>query len=636
MRFATSAPRFGGSPRTSKTAGWTGADIPTRRRDQDPRALPPTTCCSGRETHGVRGTPARWPERRGRRSSGTPAQLDGVPRPTCTSPTGCSAATPGRGGRRRVAGATGAPHGDAARRPAADRRARVPRPRGGVRTVRAGQPRLGHQLLARARARRPVVRRGGPRDRDPAAGARRRRRGGGRGRVASAPVLGVFGFVYPGKGHRQVVRAAAALRRAGTPVRVRVLGDAAPGHADEIDAAVRTSRDRGVPVEVTGRVARGRLVRALRRVGVPVAAHRNVSASGSVNSWIAAGRRPLVRDSAYAREMAALRPGTLTLFDDATLVPRLEDALRRPGLDVDRPGTDLGPRLEDTAAAYRTGGRRWADDRAAVRHQRARQPLGPRPGRCAAAHGLGRRGPLRAAGRARPHPGGAGAPDPPARRGRGRRRRVPRAPVVPHGVRLVRQDDDGFRAAAVRNLGVAASTGDVLVLLDADTTPEPALRRAHGGAARGAARGPGRRPTAARRPRRRRRRRTSCPSRRGCARRTPRPATCWTPTRPGTGSSSAPSLACSRWWYDEIGGFDETLPRLRRRGLGARPPVLDRGRAAGAPPGRRRLARRPGRRGAGARPGRAPARDRRRVADRTSAAGTTWRGLAARTGRRWS
>ena len=49
----------------------------------------------------------------------------------------------------------------------------------------------------------------------------------------------------------------------------------------------------------------------------------------------------------------------------------------------------------------------------------------------------------------------------------------PRAPEVPAGVRLVRQHDDGFRAAAARNLGVQASTGELLVLLDADTAPEP-------------------------------------------------------------------------------------------------------------------------------------------------------------------
>lgn len=167
------------------------------------------------------------------------------------------------------------------------------------------------------------------------------------------PVLGVFGFVYPGKGHRQVVRAAAALRRGGVPVRVRVLGGAAPGHDDEVDVLLATSSARGVPVEVTGRVPDAGLDRALRQVGVPVVAHRNVSASGSMNSWIAAGRRPLVRDGVYAREMAALRPGTTTLFDDASLVPTLEAALQDPDSTWLAPGTDVGPRLAETAAAYR-------------------------------------------------------------------------------------------------------------------------------------------------------------------------------------------------------------------------------------------------------------------------------------------
>ncbi|MBM2620343.1 glycosyltransferase [Actinoplanes sp. LDG1-06] len=46
-------------------------------------------------------------------------------------------------------------------------------------------------------------------------------------------------------------------------------------------------------------------------------------------------------------------------------------------------------------------------------------------------------------------------------------------PRVPDGVRLLRQADEGFRAAAARNRGAAAATSDVLCFLDADTVPEP-------------------------------------------------------------------------------------------------------------------------------------------------------------------
>lgn len=54
--------------------------------------------------------------------------------------------------------------------------------------------------------------------------------------------------------------------------------------------------------------------------------------------------------------------------------------------------------------------------------------------------------------------GSAGPPDPGPR---------------PYAVRVVRQADDGFRAAAARNLGARAAVGTVLCFLDADTVPEP-------------------------------------------------------------------------------------------------------------------------------------------------------------------
>ncbi|MCY1143719.1 glycosyltransferase family 2 protein [Actinoplanes sp. Pm04-4] len=49
----------------------------------------------------------------------------------------------------------------------------------------------------------------------------------------------------------------------------------------------------------------------------------------------------------------------------------------------------------------------------------------------------------------------------------------PEPPRVPDGVRLLRQADEGFRAAAARNLGASHATGEVICFLDADTTPEP-------------------------------------------------------------------------------------------------------------------------------------------------------------------
>ncbi len=49
-----------------------------------------------------------------------------------------------------------------------------------------------------------------------------------------------------------------------------------------------------------------------------------------------------------------------------------------------------------------------------------------------------------------------------------------RVPEVPEGVRLLRQERRGARRAAARNRGARASRGEILCFLDADTAPEPA------------------------------------------------------------------------------------------------------------------------------------------------------------------
>ena len=142
-----------------------------------------------------------------------------------------------------------------------------------------------------------------------------------------------------------------------------------------------------------------------------------------------------------------------------------------------------------------------------------------------------------------------------------------RAPEVPAGVRLVRQHDDGFRAAAARNLGVAASTGELLVLLDADTAPEPAFvermvalpealpealvvgRRRHADLAGTSPEQPIEQ--------------VAPPLE------LPEPAwlrDAYAASRDLLDADASSHrfvisavLACSRWWYDEVGGFDETF-----------------------------------------------------------------------------
>ncbi len=168
------------------------------------------------------------------------------------------------------------------------------------------------------------------------------------GRSRSGPaVVGVLGWVYPGKGHAEVVRACA-----GMPVVVRALGGLAPGHEDLLPELVALGAEHGVGFEATGWVADADLATRLHEVDVPVAAHRHVSASGSVNSWVAARRRPLVSAGTYAAEMALLRPGTLTLVEDDDLPAAVRRALDDPASTRIAEDVTTTPHLADTAAAY--------------------------------------------------------------------------------------------------------------------------------------------------------------------------------------------------------------------------------------------------------------------------------------------
>lgn len=138
--------------------------------------------------------------------------------------------------------------------------------------------------------------------------------------------VGVLGFFYPGKGHDEALRAAVD---ASVPA-LTVLGRASDGHAGDLEAFVREAAALGVRVEVTGYLDDAELRRRCRGVAVPVVAHRHVSASGSLGSWIAAGRRPVAVANRYIDEMAALRPGTLTMTRPDDLATAVAAAVRDP------------------------------------------------------------------------------------------------------------------------------------------------------------------------------------------------------------------------------------------------------------------------------------------------------------------
>lgn len=143
--------------------------------------------------------------------------------------------------------------------------------------------------------------------------------------VAPAPsddAVGVLGYFYPGKGHDEALAAAVD---AGMS-RVTVLGRASEGHAADLDAFVRRADAAGVEVEVTGWLDDDEMAARVARVAVPVIAHRHVSASGSLTSWIGWGRRPVAVRNRYVDEMAALRPGTLSVVEPEQLAPAISAA----------------------------------------------------------------------------------------------------------------------------------------------------------------------------------------------------------------------------------------------------------------------------------------------------------------------
>ena len=168
--------------------------------------------------------------------------------------------------------------------------------------------------------------------------------------VTTVDEVGVLGFVYPGKGIEQVIDAVAQLNERGNGLRVTNYGALAEGHADYAAELESHARTRGVAFTMTGFVDPTALTGRLRSVVVPVAAHRHVSASGSVGTWLGAGRRPVVIGGGWAAELATRLPGSLTLTDD--LPAAISTALYDPA-STWLGGVPIGPGWATVADRHR-------------------------------------------------------------------------------------------------------------------------------------------------------------------------------------------------------------------------------------------------------------------------------------------
>jgi len=139
--------------------------------------------------------------------------------------------------------------------------------------------------------------------------------------------VGVLGYVYPGKGHAEVLAAAATL-----PADVGVVagGRASDGHEDLAVTLATAAARRGRSFTVTGWLDEPALIRFLGSTTVPVVAAPAASASASLNTWIGAGRRPIVVATDYTVEYAARAAALVHLVPSGQLASAMAAALSDP------------------------------------------------------------------------------------------------------------------------------------------------------------------------------------------------------------------------------------------------------------------------------------------------------------------
>jgi len=178
---------------------------------------------------------------------------------------------------------------------------------------------------------------------------------------AGRPTVAIFGYLYPGKGHRELLD---DLAGGQYPVDVLAIGRPSDRHGELVHDLTRVAARQGMSFSCTGYVADADLAVRLRAAVIPVAPHTHISASGSINSWIAAGRRPLVPAGRYADELDRRMPGAVWIYQPGELPGAVARAVENPSLTWLPSDVVVGPTTASVAGTYLGWLRRisFADD----------------------------------------------------------------------------------------------------------------------------------------------------------------------------------------------------------------------------------------------------------------------------------
>ncbi len=161
---------------------------------------------------------------------------------------------------------------------------------------------------------------------------------------APAGSVTVLGYLWPGRGHEEVLAALPP----GVPL--RCVGRAAEGHQDLADALAADPR-----VHVTGYLPDAQIPAWLTAATIPVAPNRALAASASICEWWGHGRRPLVPATRQTAELLACNPGSLLPYED--LRAALASAAADPASTYLPAGVRPGPDLAAAVAARLAVGR---------------------------------------------------------------------------------------------------------------------------------------------------------------------------------------------------------------------------------------------------------------------------------------